>query len=54
MKTSEVYLQDLPIDLDDLTEIFDDTVFVLDQLPMRSYEKDVHVMMDISIEMNLD
>ena len=54
MNTSDIYLQDLAIDLDDLTEIFDDTVFVLDQLPTRSYEKDLYTMMDITVEMNLD
>ena len=47
-------MQDLAIDLDDLTERYDDTVFVISQEPSRSYEKDLYAMMDITVEMNLD
>ena len=42
------------MDLDDITEIYDDSVFQIEPLPVRSYEKDYFVQMDISIEMNLD
>lgn len=51
---SEVKLQDYDIDLDQITETFDGTIFNIDPLPIRSYEKDYDVQMDISIEMNLD
>lgn len=40
--------------MDDLTEIYDGTIFRIEPLPIRSYEKDYIVQMDISIEMNLD
>lgn len=33
-------LQDMKIDLDDITELYDDSVFSFEQLPMRTYEKD--------------
>ena len=51
---TKLFLQDEDIDLDDLTEIEDDSVFSIDALPVRSYEKDYIVQMDISIEMNLE
>ena len=40
--------------MDDLTEIEDTSVFTLDEMTARSYEKDYHTQMDITIEMNLD
>ena len=40
--------------MDDYTELEDDTVFRLEQLPNKSYEKDFDVQLDITIEMNLD
>lgn len=51
---TQLFLQDYDIDLDDLTEIYDSSVFEIEPLPVRSYEKDYIVQMDISIEMNLD
>ena len=51
---SQVFLQDYSIDLDKLTEIYDDSIFNIEPLPIRSYEKDYDVQMDISIEMSLD
>lgn len=50
----EIELQDMDIDLDELTVLEDDTIFKIEALPVRSYEKDLYVQMDISIEMNLD
>ena len=47
-------LQDELINLDDLTELEDTTVFQLEQLPNKSYEKDYDVQVDITIEMNLN
>ena len=40
--------------MDDLTEIEDFTIFDLEPLPMRSYEKDYDTVMEISIERDLD
>ena len=37
----------------DLTELEDGTVFSLEEMSIRSYEKDKHVQTDIRIEMNL-
>ena len=51
---TKLLLQDEILNLDDLTEIEDDTVFALEQLPTKSYEKDYDVQLDITIEMNLD
>ena len=42
------------IDLDDLTELQDSTVFQLEMLPTRSYEKDTFTQLDITIERNLN
>ena len=47
-------LQDELINLDDLTELEDSTVFRLEQLPTKSYEKEYDVQLDITIEMNLN
>ena len=47
-------MQDKDIDLDDITELHDSSVFSLEPLPVRSYERDYIVQMEISIEMNLD
>ena len=46
-------LQDEVINLDDLTELADDTIFQLEEMTVRSYEKDLHTQMDITVEMNL-
>ena len=54
MSKTQLYLQDLDIDLDDLTQIHDTSAFTMEALPLRSQEKDYSVQMDISIEMNLD
>ena len=42
------------MDLDELTEIEDNSIFEIEALPIRSYEKDYCVQMDITIEMNLN
>ena len=37
-----------------MTELENETVFSLDQLPTKSYEKDYDVQLDITVEMNLN
>ena len=49
-----MFLQDMDVDLDSLTEIEDSSIFQIEPLPIRSYEKDYCVQMDITLEMNLD
>ena len=44
----------MAIDLDELTVLEDFSVFKVEAMSPRSYEKDLNVQMDISIEMNLD
>ena len=41
------------VNLDDITELADETIFTLDPLPIRSFEKNYDVQLDITIEMNL-
>ena len=50
---TRLFLQDEAINLDDLTELEDGTVFSLEEQTIRSYEKDLQTQMDITIEMNL-
>ena len=40
--------------MDDLTELDDSTIFKLEMLPVKTYEKDYDAWMDFTIEMNLD
>ena len=40
--------------MDDLTELEDASIFRLDAEPIRSYEKDFDVQIDIQVEMNLN
>ena len=42
------------MNLDDLTELEDTSVFRLESLPTKSYEKDNDVQLDITVEMNLN
>ena len=51
---TDLMLQDESIDLDSITEIEDDTLFTIDPIPKRSFEKEEHVQTDITIEMNLN
>lgn len=37
-----------------MTELENETVFSLDRLPTKSYEKDYDVQLDITVEMNLN
>ena len=53
ISSTQLYLQDEAINLDELTELDDASVFKLDIQPLRSYEKDYNVQMDFTIEMNL-
>ena len=46
-------MQDNPINLDEITELDDASVFKLESQPLRTYEKDYNVQMDFTIEMNL-
>ena len=50
----ELELQDKPVNLDDLTVLYDKTAFKLEKLANKTYEKDELVVMDVTIEMNLD
>ena len=52
--TTQLYLQDEIIALDEITELEDASIFKLEMLPLRSYEKDYDVQLDITVEMNLD
>ena len=51
---TQLFLQDKHIDLDDLTELEDDSIFNLNRIWTGTYEKEYEVQMDITIEMNLD
>ena len=51
--TSQLALQDLMINLDDMTALEDDRVFRLEQKPQIPYEKDAWTQSDITVEMNL-
>ena len=42
------------INLDDITELEDGSVFSFDQMPLRPYEKDLDVVIEVSVELNLD
>lgn len=44
----------MDLDLDSITEIYDNSVFYIEQMPKRSFEKERHVQVDITVEMNLD
>ena len=52
--TSELFLQDMWINLDDLTELEDTSVFEFVIQPFKSYEKDYEVQVDVTIEMELN
>ena len=54
MTRSRVELQDLPIDMDEVTELQDSSVFRLKMLPSRFYELDEEVLMKINFELNID
>ena len=47
-------LQDEIINLDELTELRDASIFEIQPKPVKSYEKSFDVQLDITIEMNLD
>ena len=51
---TRLFLQDEYVNLDDITELEDDTIFSFDQQPVRPYEKDLDLIMEIKIERNLD
>ena len=51
---TKVILQDEILNLDDLTEIENESIFKLEMQPIRPYEKDYDVQMEFTIEMNLD
>ena len=51
---SQIFLQDLLINLDDITELEDGTIFGIETLPVRSQEKDYNIAMEISFERSLD
>ena len=50
---TEVSLQDMVVNLDDLTRISNDNIFEIEKIQTRTYEKDYDVQMDVTVEMNL-
>ena len=52
LSQTQLFLQDQAINLDDLTELDDNTIFKLEPLPAQSYEKDYNAQSDITIEVN--
>lgn len=42
------------LDLDSLTEVENDAIFMLSKIENRSYEKDYHAQFNLDIEMKLD
>ena len=50
---TEVSLQDMVVNLDDLTKIKNDGIFQIEKVQTRTYEKNYDVQMDITVEMNL-
>ena len=48
---TEIYLQDLQIDLDSITEE-NEVLYKVEKMSTRSYEKDENVVMTIAVEMN--
>ena len=51
---TELQLQDLHIDLDEVTELVDSSAFKLEQVQMRPFEWSPATVMALSIEMRLD
>ena len=51
---THLFLQDEIINLDDLTELSDPSIFSLEPLPTKSYENKIDVQLAITIEMNLN
>ena len=49
---TEIYLQDLQIDLDSITEERHDALYKVEKMSTRSYENDENVVMTITVEMN--
>ena len=47
-------LQDSLINLDQLTEHKDPSIFKVDSMPLYSYEKDYNAQFDFTIQVNLD
>ena len=54
VSNTKLVLQDGEINLDDFTEMEDETIFKLEQQPVKPYEKDYDVQVDFTVEMNLD
>ena len=52
LSQTQLYLQDAVINLDDLTELADASIFKLDQLPSSSYEKDYSAQFDFTVQIN--
>ena len=52
MTRSEVNLQDLLINLDEVTELTDSSLFDTKQLPWRAYEHYNETVMVVTLEMN--
>ena len=51
---TEVFLQDMATDLDEITLITDNSNFEIELKRSRTYEKGYDTQMDITVEMNLN
>ena len=51
---TQLLLQDEFLNLDDLTELDDATIFKLEKLSTQPYERDSWTAFDVTVEMNLD
>ena len=55
ISSTQLYLQDHRfVNLDDLTELDEASIFKLELKPVQPFEKERYVQQDITIEMNLD
>ena len=54
MTKTKVELQDLYINIDDITQFEEDDLFKLETLPARQYNAMDYRLVDVSFEMNLN
>ena len=52
LSSTQLFLQDGTINLDDLTELDDASIFSLESMPVLPYEKDYNAQADVTIEVN--
>ena len=54
LSLTELSVQDMQINLNDLTEETFEALFNMEEMSSHSYEKDEQVIMDFTLEMNLN